>query len=198
MTRIYDPFTQALETLRHSATTGAYTPGRPIVIVDEARRLKVSPTPVREALAWLCGEGLVERAPAGGFLAPGLNASVLRDRYAFRMHCLFVGLDLGGAWAEPGLGDSDLHQGFAGLVQSTGNIALAEAFSRVAGRLALVQAFEDELLGGGEIEAEKLRALSPGQGLRQAIKIYHERRMTAAPQLVSRILQRRPDAALEP
>ncbi|WP_052516809.1 MULTISPECIES: GntR family transcriptional regulator [Brevundimonas] len=74
--------------MREAAETGGYAPGRPIVIIDEARRLGLSTTPVREALAWLCGEGVIERGPAGGFLARRLDAGAVRDRYGFRLACL--------------------------------------------------------------------------------------------------------------
>ena len=63
MIRKHDPFTLALDSLRARAEEGAFTPGAPVVIIDEARRLNLSTTPVREALGWLCGFGLIERAP---------------------------------------------------------------------------------------------------------------------------------------
>lgn len=58
---------------------GVYAPGAPVVIIEEARRPGLSPMPIREALAWLCGEGLMERAPRAGYLAPRLDAALLRD-----------------------------------------------------------------------------------------------------------------------
>lgn len=186
MTRLHDPFTQALQVMRHAAQSGGYTPGRPIVIVDEARRLNLSTTPIREALAWLCGEGLVERAPAGGFLAPQLDGTVVRDRFAFRLMCLTSSLDsfrdpppsLPAATAEARLATL-LDQ----LVASTGNVALMAAFERVGGQLLLVAGAERRLFSDLEAEADGIAALPPGPRLRDALVVYHQRRIEAAPLL---------------
>ena len=55
-----EPFHVALATLRERLRTGAYRPGVRITAVDLADELRLSNTPVREALARLAGEGLVE------------------------------------------------------------------------------------------------------------------------------------------
>ena len=47
---------------------GTLAPGAPLRIVSLATRLGMSPTPVREALQLLAGEGLVERIPMRGFM----------------------------------------------------------------------------------------------------------------------------------
>ena len=80
---------------------GVYAPGGSVVIIEEARRLGLSTTPVREALAWLCGEGLMERAPRAGYLAPRLDAALLRDRFWVRLRCLATSLDLTADLASP-------------------------------------------------------------------------------------------------
>lgn len=80
MTRNHDPFDLTLASLRQQVVSGRCRPGEPIVIQAEAQRLGVSTTPVREALSWLCGEGLVERARSGGYFAPALTTAILRDR----------------------------------------------------------------------------------------------------------------------
>lgn len=67
MARHRAPFTTALRTLTERVILGAFSPGKPIIILDEAHSLSLSTTPVREALAWLGGEGLIDRAPAGGY-----------------------------------------------------------------------------------------------------------------------------------
>src|SRR5690606_3767999 len=87
MARRRDPFMMALESLRARAEQGVYAPGCPVVITDEARRLNLSTTPVREALVWLSGFGLIERSPTGGFLTPRLERAIVRDRFAFRLQC---------------------------------------------------------------------------------------------------------------
>ena len=46
-----DPFETALAALRQRAVDGVFEADRPILILDAARTLKLSTTPVREALA---------------------------------------------------------------------------------------------------------------------------------------------------
>lgn len=70
--RKHDPFTLALESLRARAEQGSFTPGAPVVIIEEARRLNLSATPVREALGWLCG-----------FAREAVNAeAAVKDRFS--------------------------------------------------------------------------------------------------------------------
>ena len=88
MARNRDPFAAALRTLRERVVTGVFSPGLSIIILDEAKALGLSTTPVREALAWLGGEGLIERAPAGGYSGLRLDAAGLAGRYRLRRHCL--------------------------------------------------------------------------------------------------------------
>lgn len=201
MNRRHDPFTLALASLRARLETGVHVPGGPIVILDEARRLRLSTTPVREALGWLCGFGLVERGPTGGFLAPRLDPQTLRDRLAFRLHCLTAGLGPDGGLqipdgftprTEAGPDPDDL---MAWLVRSTGNAALMEAYDRVASQLVLFQTAEQRLFDDHEAEARALvgRFRDPnGQGLGPALAAYHRRRMAAAPLLIMEVESGRP------
>ena len=92
MVRNRDPFSTALEDLRGRLTSGVYGGGAPVVILDEAKRLKLSTTPVREALAWLSGAGLVEHVSTGGYRASRIEAGIVRDRYRFRRDCLHLSL----------------------------------------------------------------------------------------------------------
>ncbi|MBD3752747.1 MAG: hypothetical protein IE935_10040 [Micrococcales bacterium] len=47
MPRARDPFSLALANIRDRAMRGVYEPGGAIVIIEEARRLNLSTTPVR-------------------------------------------------------------------------------------------------------------------------------------------------------
>ena len=193
MTRRRDPFMLALDQIRERAGAGRYVPGEPVVIVDEARRLGLSTTPVREALAWLCGEGLIERAPQGGFLAPRLDAAVVRDRFAFRLHCVATSLDLiadqaadlaASLTAASGLTLADR---LDILVRSAGNQVLFNAFERV-GRQVLSLASAERKLFPDLVEealgvARLFEEASP-PALRAALVAYHQRRMDAAPLLI--------------
>lgn len=57
--RTRDPFGMALGSLRGALEHGL-APGRHLPVADIAAALKLSTSPVREALSRLCGEGLIE------------------------------------------------------------------------------------------------------------------------------------------
>lgn len=191
MAKSRDPFLTALSCMRETAQTGGYAPGRPIVIIDEARRLGISTTPVREALAWLCGEGVIERGPTGGFLARRLDAGAVRDRYGFRLACLRAGLDLseglpryGGGPLQGANATSSLEVLFERLVRRSGNGLLLAAYAWVSGQLQILKDLEMRLFADHEAEARALLTLA-GRGttaaLQQALETYHDRRVQAAP-----------------
>ncbi|RWO22456.1 MAG: GntR family transcriptional regulator [Mesorhizobium sp.] len=60
-----------------------FRPGEPLSAIAIADRLQVSATPVREALARLFGEDLVELVPNRGFFAKTLNPKMMIDQYEF-------------------------------------------------------------------------------------------------------------------
>ncbi len=63
---------------------GEYTIGQRIKESHVAQELKVSRTPVREALKRLGGEGLVDSVPNRGFFALGFTKQDIDDLYAVR------------------------------------------------------------------------------------------------------------------
>jgi DNA-binding GntR family transcriptional regulator len=194
VTRKRDPFVQSLEHLRQLSEQGAFAPGTPIVIVEEARRLRLSTTPAREALAWLCGEGLIERAPCGGYVAPRMEAAVVCDRYALRLHCLTTSLEQAAARRdrdEPLRSDASaqdqLDEHLSRLVRGGGDMALAEAFERVGRQLRPLAEAERRIFHDREDEAAALLRLShdPSMAdLREGLVAYHQRRIEAAALLV--------------
>jgi DNA-binding GntR family transcriptional regulator len=60
---------------------GRLLPGQRLEEERLSRALGVSRTPLREALANLSSEGLVEAVPRRGFRVPGLSAGLIRDLY---------------------------------------------------------------------------------------------------------------------
>ncbi len=74
---------QVYQRLRDLLRTGRFGPGERLQEVTLATQLGVSRTPVREALARLASEGLVE-ADGRSFAVPGLTSEDLDDIYALR------------------------------------------------------------------------------------------------------------------
>lgn len=74
---------QVYQTLRDQLRTGRIGPSERLQEVALATQLGVSRTPVREALARLASEGLVE-ADGRSFAVPGLTSDDLADIYALR------------------------------------------------------------------------------------------------------------------
>lgn len=191
VTRRRDPFHMALVTLRSFARSGSFAPGSPIVIVEEARRLRLSTTPVREALAYLYGEGLIERAPSGGYLAPRLDVALVRDRFAFRLHCLTIAMDvtakIQGLINADGREPTDVRGRMDHLVRVAGNPVLADAFERVGCQLHVLLEPERRVFGDVDEEAIGLtETLDRGDRrlIRERLTAYHQRRIDAAGALV--------------
>ena len=193
MTRRRDPFTNALDSLRSRAEQGVYVPGSQVVIMDEARRLSLSATPVREALVWLCGYGLIERSPMGGFLAPRLDPAGVRDRLEFRLQCVINSLTASrtSMARDQAMGGSGVQAGaLPGLmlraVKGTGNAALIDAYQRVCSQLIQLLPAEARLFPDLDSEeADVVRLFETADdGLAEALTHYHHRRMEAAPLLI--------------
>ena len=70
--------------LRERILSGALRPGERIFEVPVAETLEMSRTPVREAMSRLAEEGLLERAPSGGFLVRAFSLDEVRDAIELR------------------------------------------------------------------------------------------------------------------
>lgn len=81
MAQNHDQFTFVLEALRERLRTRAGVRGEPLTVNDLASTWGVSATPVREALAHLAGEGLIEDRLRRGYYAWRLDVSDLTDLY---------------------------------------------------------------------------------------------------------------------
>lgn len=187
MSRTRDPFSKALSSIRGGLEAGVYRAGGPITIADEARRLGLSTTPIREALCWLCGEGLIERSPSGGFLAPSLDPAVIQSRFRLRRLLLSSRREDEPPSAPAGLlNQPDAARRLRSLwrwqVRSLGEAALAQAFERVNEQLARVRAAEGRLFPDLEEEAARILGAPAAQQLELTIT-YHQRRIEASPLL---------------
>lgn len=76
-----DQFAFVLAALRQRLRSGACVQGEPLTVNDLAATWGVSATPVREALARLAGEGLVEDRRGRGYFAWRMDVSDLADLY---------------------------------------------------------------------------------------------------------------------
>ena len=191
MARNRDPFTLAFASIRDRIQTGELAGGAPVIVLEEARRLRMSTTPVREALARLCGEGLVERAASGGYVALRLDAAAARDRYAMQHHYLHIAIDPDRQPHRPappaprrvGAGPGpEVDALFNSVVSISGSTTLLDAFSRVSGQLAVLRGCEPLLFEDLEHEADSLYGAYVG-GLdarfARAVAHYHDRRLQA-------------------
>jgi DNA-binding GntR family transcriptional regulator len=70
---------QALDVIRRAIVSGELSPGEAVKDVELANRLGLSRTPVREALARLTDEGLIETKPHSYTRVTPLDAKAVRD-----------------------------------------------------------------------------------------------------------------------
>lgn len=198
MARNRDPFTQALTSLRDRIQSGAHPGGAPVIVQDEAQRLRLSTTPIREALARLSGEGLVERAASGGYVALRLDGAAARERYALRGEYIRIAFEVNraalGSVRPPAPGFEAASPGpavrklFSTIVCSTGNRVLWTAFNRVAGQLELLSRIEPCLFDDAEPEAIALFAAyadDAATAFTEAVGRFHARRVSAAAALAA-------------
>jgi len=75
---------EAYDSLKKSIVDGIYRPGQRLRALRVAQQLKISRTPVKEALARLEQEGLVRREPGSGYVVRGLSVGEILDLYRVR------------------------------------------------------------------------------------------------------------------
>ncbi len=140
-----DPYGAALARLRRMACDGRFAWGESLVIKSLTAELRVSSTPVREALACLAGERLIERRRGHGYFFPSLTAADIIDLFDLQWTYVHAALMLHGrGWASlqkalASSPSSDDFQGvFLSIVEHTGNEALIAAHAATLDRLAAV------------------------------------------------------------
>ncbi len=189
-----DPYGTALGAMKRFAEAGRFVPGKPIVVTELAAEVGLSATPVREALACLAGQGLIERRRGRGYFYPALTAAEIIDLFELQLAYLHAALTLYPRGLTPlrkaavGVDPRDGVQAFfdAVITQST-NAALLLAHQRVADRLKAVLKAErahDET----DHETVKTMVEAVVQGripdLLGLLESHHERRCARAATLV--------------
>ena len=189
-----DPYGVALDAMRQFTREGRFKPGGALVVTELAAEIGLSPTPVREALACLAGEGLIERQRGKGYFYPVLSAAEIIDLYELQHAYLHAALTvhyrgalslqraaaaISGAGGVAGLFDA--------IVEQTGNGAFAAAHARVAARLETATQIESFLLcedaGGEEMVAAAAEARLGD--LLDRLAVHLDRRCALARQIAS-------------
>lgn len=149
--RTRDPYHLALTALAQFTGAGRFGWGMPLVTTTVAEELGLSPTPVREALARLAGEGVIEHRPGRGYFAPSPTSSDIVELYDLhRRLTLWAVTDFGRRHACPviektGTPQERVERLFAQLVEVSGNGALIRAHRRTAAQLRPIRTVEDRV-----------------------------------------------------
>lgn len=194
-----DSFGQALAALRRRLRDAVDAPGAPLPISLIAAELRLSTTPVREALSRLAGEELVEKI-GPNYTRPSHDPATLAELYELRWTylaaCLAAEPRRGTGPAARSLPDEvapalealidespgrGVERLLCDLVVEVGDLTLARAFLRVNERLAPLQGLEARAFSDLREEALALLAVrSDRAALRSDVRRYHRRRSQAA------------------
>lgn len=198
-----DPYHSALNALAGFAAAGRFGWGEPLVATALAEELRLSPTPVREALARLAGEGVIEHRPGRGYFAPSPTASDIADLYELHRRLTHWALDVAPTAVTrpveaPSPPDLRLEILYATIAASAGADILTRAHRRVMLQLRPIRAVE-AMVRPADIEQiarqEALLAAGRTADLRVEVDAYHEGRCAAASGVFA--VMRRSDQSIE-
>jgi hypothetical protein len=193
-----DPYERTLDALRRRLRTGAFGHGQPLQILKLATEMAVSSTPIREALARLAGEGLIERGDTG-YRTIRHDATSLRDLYQLDEAYARAALpprrrsDAGRGGirrrANPVASPVDLVERTEAVLASvapTDNRALTAARRNLWDRLAPFRRAEVLVFDDLDAEIQALRTLfsrDAGPPPATLVRAYYRRRTRAASQI---------------
>jgi hypothetical protein len=183
----------ALATVRARLREGRYARGDRLMITALAEDLGLSATPVREALAWLAGEGLIQDRRGMGYFAWRPDAVDLLQILDLQRMLLTATLARPAApsvaFAAPADADyvTRWESAFEHLIGRSDNLLLTRILRGVADRLAPMRRVERRVLPDCDAELTRLQEL-----LERGAEVpptwlaeHHSRRMDAAPALVA-------------
>ena len=186
--------------VRVQLVDGAIAPGARVDAVRLAAIHHTSPTPVREALARLLGEGFLEFAPRRGYSAPALTRGALQDLYDWSALLSEAVVRRSGPMTRLA---PDAPAGTAqDYVARVARIGLAlmdtapmpqtrAALSVVQERLHFARLSEVAVISGALEEVVRLRAaLYAQRGAIAALRRFHRRRRDQAGAIVGHMLAR--------
>lgn len=198
METLRNPFGVALAAIRKRLRSGRLVQGEQLMARDLARELRLSPTPVREALSRLAGEGLLEDR-RGGYFAWRLDAVDLVELYDLQCGYLRMALTRSREAPTPPDGTftstpvspdpvAEIEATLAQLVLRGRSLALQRANALLADRLAPARRLEVHVLGDPDPECAVLAAALATDDVGELmgwIDRYGATRRQAAPELVA-------------
>jgi hypothetical protein len=204
-----EPFHLALQSLRDQLRDGVYPPGARITATEVSDRLGLSPTPVREALARLCGEGLLEDRRGQGVFVRHLMAADIADLYRLSLAHLLIAQDpqrpkltrrvAPECGEEPVSGPADpvrdVERLFVVWVAEGAGRVLASAHHLLQVQLGPVRRLEHLLIPDLAAEAGALEAAqAPGDmsARLHLVRHFHARRVRLAERLAGQLSRRDP------
>jgi DNA-binding transcriptional MocR family regulator len=196
-----EPFQLALAALRDRLRAGAFQPGERIAASELAKSLRLSATPVREALSQLAGEGLLEDRRGQGWFVRALTGVDIADLYRMSLAVQLIAHDPHRATARRAPeADSDaappadavetVERLLAGWVAQAGGRALFGVHVNLQARLEPARRAEALVLDDMPEEAGRLHALAaptPASLRLPEIKRFYARRVGVADRLASLI-----------
>lgn len=194
-----EPFHLALTSLRDLLQRGEVGPGGRVAAAEVAQQLRLSPTPVREALSQLAGEGLLEERRGEGFFVRRLGPTDVADLYRLSLAHLILALDVRSrphapqaetafeAAAADGSQDwiASSEQVLLNLVTEGGGRALQRSFRQLQAQLGPVRRLEPLIfqdLPRETLEIGRLQG-APEQHRGARMRLYFGRRVRAANRL---------------
>lgn len=201
-----DSFLQALAGIRERLRDGVFRPGERIAATEVAHLLGLSPTPVREALSRLSGEGLLEDRRGQGFFVSTLTGLDIADLYRLSLAHLSIALDVQRLSAKgtapfgermPGIASDpvrDIERLFADWMVEAGGQSLWMSYRSLVIRLGPVRRAEPMVFDDLATEAAGLRGpvtVFTGAERLRALEVFHGRRVDQADQLAPLLNRRR-------
>jgi len=184
-----DPYHLAFSTLARFVSEGRFGWGAPLVTTTLAQELRLSATPVREALARLAGEGMIEHRRGRGYFAPSPAPVDIVELYGLHSRLVSWALEdrgpMGTRFASVPVPSDGLRieRIFTALAGTTANTVLSNALRRVSAQLRPVRVIEAVAAPvSGQLIA-RLEELAVGTdlgALKLAVDGYHDDRSRRA------------------
>jgi hypothetical protein len=192
-----EPFHVAFLSLRERLQEGGYPPGARITAVDVADELRLSTTPVREALSRLAGQGLLEDRRGQGYFVARLSATDVADLYRMSLAALLISQEPHRTsrrtpGAPPQADGSlealgpvrEVENLFRNWAIDAGSRALIANFRILQIQLGPVRRIEPQVIEDLDSEAERLASMGDGRSDRlAALRQFHGRRIRIADRL---------------